>query len=52
MGTRSDLNAILDLVWKGKLKPIVDKVIPLELAQFAHRLLETGDHFGKIILQP
>jgi NADPH2:quinone reductase len=52
MGTRSDLNAVLDLVWKGKLKPIVDKVIPLELAQSAHRLLEAGDHFGKIILQP
>ena len=52
MGTRSDLNAVLDLVWKGKLKPIIDKVLPLELAQSAHRLLETGDHFGKIILQP
>jgi NADPH2:quinone reductase len=52
MGTRSDLDAVLDLVWKGKLRPIVDKVLPLELAQSAHRLLETGDHFGKIILQP
>lgn len=52
MGSRSDLNAVLDLAWKGKVQPIVDQIIPLELAQSAHRLLETGEHFGKIILQP
>ncbi|MCK4848780.1 MAG: zinc-binding dehydrogenase, partial [Candidatus Heimdallarchaeota archaeon] len=51
MGTRSDLNAVLDLVWKGKISPVIDQVLPLELAQSAHRLLETGNHFGKIILQ-
>ena len=52
MGSRGDLNAVLELVWKGRLKPVVDRVLPLNEAQFAHTLLEKGDHFGKIILQP
>ncbi|PWI47200.1 alcohol dehydrogenase [Candidatus Heimdallarchaeota archaeon B3_Heim] len=52
MGTRGDLNAVLELVWKGRLKPVIDRVLPLREAQDAHRLLEKGDHFGKIILQP
>ncbi|MHA1978392.1 MAG: zinc-binding dehydrogenase [Candidatus Hodarchaeales archaeon] len=52
MGTRGDLNAVLDLVWQGRLKPVVDRVLALNEAQFAHTLLENGDHFGKIILKP
>ncbi len=52
MGTRGDLNSVLELVWQGRLKPVIDRVLPLSEAQFAHTLLENGDHFGKIILQP
>jgi NADPH2:quinone reductase len=52
MGSRSDLNAVLDLVWKGKVKPIIDRILPLNDAQTAHRVLEEGSQFGKIILEP
>jgi NADPH2:quinone reductase len=52
MGTRSDLNNVLDLVWKGKIKPVVDRILPLKEAQKAHEYLEDGKQFGKIILEP
>jgi NADPH:quinone reductase-like Zn-dependent oxidoreductase len=52
MGSRSDLDAVLNLVWQGKLKPIIDRVLPLKDAQKAHRVLEEGKQFGKIILEP
>jgi NADPH2:quinone reductase len=52
MGSRSDLNEVLDLVWKGKIKPIIDRILPLKDAQIAHRVLEEGKQFGKIILEP
>lgn len=52
MGSRSELREVLNLVWKGKLKPVVDRILPLSEAQKAHSILEEGKQFGKIILQP
>jgi len=34
----------------GRLRPIVDKVFPLEQAAQAHAYMESGQHTGKIIL--
>ncbi len=34
----------------GKVKVIVEDVFPLEKADDAHRVLERGTHFGKVIL--
>ena len=33
------------------MKPIVHEVLPIERAGDAHRLLEGGDVFGKIVLR-
>lgn len=38
------------LVEAGEVKPIVHEVLPIERASDAHRLLENGDVFGKIVL--
>lgn len=35
----------------GRIKPIVDRVLPLAAAADAHRALEDGDTIGKIILE-
>jgi NADPH:quinone reductase-like Zn-dependent oxidoreductase len=35
----------------GQLRPIVDRAFPLEQAADAHRLMESGRHTGKIILE-
>lgn len=45
---------LLETVWpllaRGELKPIVDKVFPLERANEAHAYMETSAHRGKIVL--
>ncbi len=34
-----------------RIDPVIDTVLPLEEAAEAHRLMEKGDHFGKIVLK-
>ncbi|MBI4328610.1 MAG: zinc-binding dehydrogenase [Chloroflexi bacterium] len=47
----SDFPTIMKLVQRGLFKGIVHAVLPLEQAQEAHRLLESRNVFGKIILK-
>ncbi len=49
---RSDLAALLDLVRDGRLKPVIDRVMPLEDGVEAMRLLEDRSFFGKIVITP
>ena len=49
MGTPSDFAAMLKLYESG-LRPVIDKVFPLEQASDAHIRMEAGDQFGKIVL--
>jgi len=51
MGPRADLFKITELFERGLLKPVVDKVFPLEEAQESHRYLEGSRHFGKVVLK-
>jgi putative PIG3 family NAD(P)H quinone oxidoreductase len=34
----------------GAIRPVVDRVLPLEMAPQAHRLLAAGEIFGKVVL--
>ena len=52
MGSRSELREVLKLVWDGYLKPIVDQSFPLSKAEEAHRIMEKGGQFGKLVLNP
>ncbi len=38
------------LVADGKVKPIVHRVLPLEQAAEAHRIVEDGSHSGKVLM--
>jgi NADPH:quinone reductase-like Zn-dependent oxidoreductase len=51
MGSRGSQFEILRHFDSGKLKPVLDRVFPLKEAAEAHRLLEGGQHFGKIVLE-
>jgi putative PIG3 family NAD(P)H quinone oxidoreductase len=47
--------AVREHVWPlladGRVKPVVDRVIPMSEAAEAHRLMESSTHIGKILLQ-
>jgi NADPH:quinone reductase-like Zn-dependent oxidoreductase len=51
MGTRDEFLSMLDFVESRKLKPVIDKIFPLEKIQEAMNRMEQGDQFGKIVLQ-
>ena len=50
MGTRADFATVMDLVFAGKLKPVLDRDFPLKDAQSALERLEKGEQLGKITL--
>jgi NADPH:quinone reductase-like Zn-dependent oxidoreductase len=50
MGTREDFEGAYELVASGKVKPVVDRVFPLERAAEAHEYLERGRQLGKVVL--
>jgi NADPH:quinone reductase-like Zn-dependent oxidoreductase len=43
---------IIRLLEEGKIRPIIDRVLPLSEARQAHRLLEGRQQFGKVVLVP
>jgi NADPH:quinone reductase len=42
--------AVWPLIAAGKVKPVIFKTFPLAEASEAHRLMETSNHIGKIVL--
>jgi NADPH:quinone reductase-like Zn-dependent oxidoreductase len=42
-----EMNAAISL---HRLKPVIDRVIPFSEAKEAYKLLESGKHFGKIVI--
>ena len=49
---RSDIKAMLEYAADGSLRPVIDKVMPLEEVHEAERLMEEREVFGKIVLTP
>ncbi len=52
MGSKGELFDVLRFVGEGKLRPVLDRVMPLEEAARAQGLLSERAQFGKIVLQP
>lgn len=52
MGSRQDFRDVLQLIWRGALLPVIDRVLPLSEGVAAYRALEHGEMFGKIVLTP
>jgi NADPH:quinone reductase-like Zn-dependent oxidoreductase len=49
--TKRDLEVMMPLLGEGKLRTVIDRVFPLQEAAEAHRYLESGKQFGKVILR-
>lgn len=52
MGTHQDFHDVTRLLWQQRLKPVIDRVMPLEEGKEAFRIMEKSDQFGKIVLTP
>jgi NADPH:quinone reductase-like Zn-dependent oxidoreductase len=52
MGSRGELLHIVDLVGKGLLRPVVDRVLPMSEVRAAHEAMAKREQFGKIVLVP
>ena len=50
--TRCSYYQIVDLVGKGLLRPIVDRVLPMSEVRAAHEAMAKREQFGKIVLVP
>jgi NADPH:quinone reductase-like Zn-dependent oxidoreductase len=51
MSTRSEFHDVMNLVWQGKLKPVIDSVFPMDEAPAAYRRLKAGAQFGKVVIE-
>jgi NADPH:quinone reductase-like Zn-dependent oxidoreductase len=51
MGSKAELYSVLDLVVRGRVRPVIDIVMPLAKAREAHERLERREQFGKIVLR-
>ena len=47
-----NLQALMGLIQARRMKPVIDKVLPLEQAAEGLRLIETREVFGKVIVTP
>ena len=52
MATRAEFRDVMDLVFAGRLSPVVDVAWTLDRAREAHERLEAGHAFGKVVLVP
>jgi len=47
-----NLQALMGLIQEGKMKPVIDQVLPLERAVDGLRLIESREVFGKVVVTP
>lgn len=52
MGSSADYAQVMNLVWNGRLQPVIDSVTPLQEGLNALHRLQEGEVIGKLVLQP
>ena len=50
--TRPELMRVMEMVFQGIFRPVVSRVLDLSQAAEAHRLVDSRDFFGKVLLTP
>jgi len=52
MGSRAELHQVVRLMEARRLKPVIDRILPLEKVAEGHRAMAERTLFGKIVLKP
>ncbi len=52
MGSHREFLDVMKCIFRGQLKPVIDRVLPLTDVQLGHELIENRNVFGKIVLKP
>ncbi len=47
-----NLAALMELIQQGKMKPVIDKVLPLDEAREGLRLIQDREVIGKVVVAP
>lgn len=50
LGSRADMQGVIDLMERGTIRPLIDSVLPLRDAVEAQRKVESGASVGKVVL--
>lgn len=50
MGTQADYAQVMEMVFSGRLRPVIDTIYPLSEGRTALERLAAGDVFGKLVL--
>jgi len=51
MANCKEFTEVMQLIFQGKLSPVIDSVFPLEKAKTAYQRLQDGEQFGKIVIK-
>ena len=51
MGSIAELHEVMKHVEAGRLKPVIDRILPLDRIAEGHRALENRETFGKVVLE-
>jgi NADPH2:quinone reductase len=52
MGNVGDMRAVMTAIFTGVIDPILHAVLPLAQIREAHRIMESREHFGKVVMIP
>jgi NADPH:quinone reductase-like Zn-dependent oxidoreductase len=52
MGSHRDFKDVVGMLWAGKVKPVIDSVMPLSEGRAAYEKMERGELLGKVVLTP
>ena len=47
-----DLSALMGMIAAGKIKPVIDKILPLDQAREGLRLIQDREVIGKVVIEP
>jgi NADPH:quinone reductase-like Zn-dependent oxidoreductase len=51
VGSRKHFESMLAAILRFGIRPVVDRVFPFDDAKAAYRFLQSGEHFGKVVIR-